>query len=465
MPIIIEKTNPKSLGSHAGKSHQLPNKTNPNKKTDSKWNYFKDLSSIVCSRESTYRTALDITAFDIPVLFADAFRGIKKFLESGVECLSSTVLVYIAPQITTLVGKVLGKIILPKEMQKDAVNYLQFSMDELRDPEKFKDAKHRIKEQESEDKKFVSSLFKRVGREKSANYYKDKAEEIKSFFTNLEPTEEKRKLAYKLKKATMIFESAIEGGWWGGYGLVLRWFRKHILKEDRFTGTKGYVNDDESKKLGESGELNLFQKILGGGAIFISPVLTWIGLNKVEDREAVKKSPFLQMVDKQFDTTHGVFPRLGLLFAQTTVPKWIGTITTSQGWFERGERILKLLTVIPSWWFGHRLTNGLLALNADKKLAEKYKTDRGILVEKEYLKPADKNDSWFTKLDKRFPDPAQIHHVIKSTEHNKELQKEAEDQHAKCLYTGFALHSALVWVINMGVNHLTKLRALYALGK
>ncbi|MBI3591138.1 MAG: hypothetical protein HY094_07190 [Candidatus Melainabacteria bacterium] len=437
----------------------------PDKIASSKWESCKDFASIVCSRESTYRTALDITAFDFPIMGADIFRGIKKFLESSLECLSATVLVGISPYLTSFVGKLASKFILQKDMQKDALHYLRFTMPELRDYKLFKDATKRMKEEEYEDQNFIASLYEKASNKKQAENFKEQAKIIEEFCTQHKPSKKNQEAAYKLKKYTIIFESAIEGGFWGGYGLLLRAFRKYILKEDRFTGTKGYLSDAESSNLGEAGELNLFQKIVGTASIFISPVLNTILLNKLENRESVKKSKFLSVVDKNLDMTHGVYPKLGLLFSQTTIPKWLGTITLSQGWFERVERILKLLTVIPSWWMGHRVTNGLLALSADKKLAKKHNVNPGILVEPEYLKPADKEANFFERLNKRFPEPARIHHVMKSTEENKSLQNEAEDLHARCLYKGFALHSLLVLGINLVVNHITKLRAMHAAGK
>src|SRR3989338_345351 len=135
---------------------------------------------------------------------------------------------------------------------------------------------------------------------------------------------------------------------------------------------------------------------------------------------------------------------------------------TAQGWYERIERLLRLVTVVPSWWLGHRVTNGLFALSADKQLAKKHNIAPGILVEPEYLKPGE-NDNVFDKIRKKLPEPAKIHHVMKSTEGNKELQGEAEDLHARSLYKGFILHSIFVWLINMGVNYVTKLRVKSAL--
>lgn len=421
-----------------------------------KWDYFKGLASIVCSRESTYRTALDITAFDIPVMFADVFRGFKKFIETAFETLTGSVMVFIAPLITSTVGKILGKFILPKNMQKDTLNYLRFNMPELRDFNMFKEATNRIKTEEPEDKYFVASLYEKSGNLKKANDYKKEAKEIEEFCSKFETTEEKQKHIYKLKKATIVGESLIEGIWWGGTGLIIRGFRYFILGEGRFTGTMTYASDSESEQLGESGKLNLFQTVAGLIAVPLGAIMNWILLTKTEDDKAVEKSKFLKMVRNQFDMTHAVYPKLGLLFSMIIIPKYFGVLTTSQGWFERSERLLRLLTVVPSWWLGHRATNGIFALNADKELAKKHNAKGGILVEPEYL---NSNNT----LDRKLPEPAKIHHVMKVTEGNKELQDEAEDLHARSLYKGFALHSALVWIINMGVNYVTKLRVQNAL--
>ena len=431
----------------------------------SRWNYFKDLASIVCSRESTYRTALDITAFDLPSMTADAFRGPKKFLEAVFEGSCATVSILLSPIITTGIGNLLSTFIFTdKNHRNDALNYLRFNLNELRNLNDFKKAIERIKKEEPEDKSFIASLFKRTGNVEKSNRYQYEAKQINKFCERFTASEELRKEVYKFKKTTIIAESFIEGGFWGSFGLLLRLFRKHVLREDRFTGTKGYASDTESEQLGETGDLNLFQKIVGVGSIFLSPVVNSILLSKTENDDAVKNSKFLKVARDQLDMTHGVYPKLGLLFTWTSIPKWGGAIITAQGWYERVERILKLLTVIPSWWMGHRVTNGLFAKHADKELAKKYNTEGGVLVERKYLEPVKDSDSFLAKLAKRFPEPARIHHVLSSTESNKQLQTEAEDLHAKSLYKGFAMHSLLVWVINMTVNYTTKLRVKRALG-
>ena len=441
------------------------------------WNYYKGLAKgfakIVDSRESTYRLALDLTAFDIPTLSAEAFRGIWRFLEAGWEAGIGTLMVFAAPKITTWVADFVCKFILPKEEQAHAKQYLRFHMSELSSTKDMQKAVERIKDQEPKDQERIAKIYDELGNKKQHDRYINSANKIREFCNNFKPNEEIREKIYKLKKAVILGESLIEGGVWGGFGLSLRFFRKYILRQDRFTGTMGYLSDEQSKGLGEGGELTLTQKILGGAVIFLSPLLNTILLNSTKDKKVVEKSKFLSTVDEHLDMTHGVFPKLGLLFTYTSVPKWMSLFITSQGWYERLERIFKFLTIIPSWWLGHRVTNGIIAKAFDKKLSEKYNIKSGILVEPEYLKPAKTEGlSFMDKLKYWCPEPARIHHVLDrvegeklSKEKKEELHKEAEHMHAITLYTGFALHSFLVWCVTMLVNWTTKLRVKHDMGQ
>ena len=445
---------------------------NINKYHDNRcWNLIKLSAEVIDSRESTYRTALDIVAFDIPTMLAGAFRNFWNFLEATLEAGIGTLMVIGAPQITGFIGKLMGKIFLQptKEEQDNALNYLKFQMKELQDNKKLQEGLERIKNEEPKDKKRVSDFNKDLNNKEKVETYEKEAKGIEEFCQRFKPDKDTRDRIYKLKRATILTESFVEGGIWGSFGLIIRAFRKYVLRKERFTGTMGYLSDTESQSLGEGGELNLFQRIGGIGAMLLSPILNTYFLKKTKDPELIKKSRFFSIVDRHLDMTHGVFPKLGLLFSYTSIPKWTGIFITSQGWYERIERMVKFCTILPSWWLGHRVTNGRLALNADNELAKKYNIQGGILV--------DKNpDEKITNLEKIFPEPARIQHVLDSIEKlekdgkiNKEtmekLRQEATDKHAKCLYGGFALHSFLVWVITMAVNYTTKLRAMHALGK
>ena len=58
----------------------------------------KNYAKVIDSRESTYRLALDLTAFDIPTLLAAAFRNFWNFLEAAWEAGIGTFMVFAAPK-------------------------------------------------------------------------------------------------------------------------------------------------------------------------------------------------------------------------------------------------------------------------------------------------------------------------------------------------------------------------------
>lgn len=444
---------------------------------------FKNFARILDSRESTYRTGLDIVAFDIPTMGAAAFRNFWNFLEATLECALGTISVITAPYVTAFVGNLFGKFIMPKAENNNISNHLRFAMSELENEQSFIHGIERIEKEEPKDQERISTLHAEMGDIETARKYHNKANEIRRYCLTMKEFCRKHKGTtklkemmqniYKLKRSTILGESFIEGGIWGSFGLTIRAFRKYVLKQERFTGTKGYLSDVESQSIGEGGELNWFQRIAGTFTIFLSPILNAIALAKTKDKNKVKSSQFLSIVDSQLDMTHGVFPKLGLLFSYTSVPKWIGILFTSQGWYERIERLMKLCTVLPSWWMGHRLTNGLIGLRYDNYLAKKYNIKTGILIEPDCRKPENKNGTFFDRFNYYLPEPARIHHVLDRVEGEKslgdkqkeELINEAKDLHSKTLYGGFALHSFLVWVVNMLVNQITKIRALKAAGR
>ena len=432
---------------------------------------FVNFANIVCSRESTYRVMLDLTAFDLPAMLAASFRGFKNFLDTTFECLYGTAILFGSPFVTTFVGKVIGKLVLPKDLQNDTLNLLKFRMEDTKDSHSLKQGISRIASEEVEDKNFISSLFKKANRLGQASKFEKEAHDIKKFADGFVPTDELAKQIYKLKKYTIIAESVVEGTWSATVGLATRLFRKHVLKEDRFTGTKGYLSDQESSMLGEAEDISTFQKFVTFAMCFLSPITNSILLTKTENEESVKKSKFLQIIKDQLDMTHGIYPKLGLLLSYTVPPKWIGQIYSSQGNFERIEKLLKLPTVVASWWFGHRVTNGLLCKNADEKFCKEYKLEKGIFIEPDYYTSDKSPTNFFTRTRNKFPEPAKIQHIFRTIENlnlDKETKEkaiqEAEKRHAKCLYTGFALHAGFVWLMNMLVNYITKLRAKYALG-
>ena len=409
----------------------------------------KRYAGIIDSRESTYRTALDVTGFSLPIIVASAFRNIWNFLESTFEGIIDIVMIALAPTITNLTGKIFGKFTLDDTEKKDYLKYLYFQIPELDDMETFKGGLERIKKQETKDKLRIAELYKLAGKNERAKQYEEQAKDTENFAKSFVCTEEKRQKIKKLKKSVIIGQSAIEGLLWANKHFFVRMFRKHVLGKEHFTGTSSYLDEGEIA-------LHPIQKAGMAVAQVISPLLTWGLLNQADKPEKRKENKFFSIVHNQLDMTHGLFPKLGLLFNYLQVPVLLGAICNAQGKYEVAEKLIRDLNLVGSWWFGHRVTNGLVALNADKKLGSEF-GKKGILVEKDvYEKSA--NDGFWTKLGKNLPEPTRIQHVLDETEGNEKLKEKAVNEHAKSLYLGFGLHSILVCLNMMGVAWLTKLR-------
>lgn len=420
------------------------------------WKYYaylaKGYAGIIDSRESTYRTFLDLTGYCLPMTFAAAFRNIWNFLETGFETLFDAAAVLSAPHITKFSGFLSSKFLLNKEEQKDYLNYLNFQLTELEDNQGFEEGKKRIASAEVHDRTRISELYLNLNQADKAEHHLKKAEEIGRFANDLTYSDSLREKIYKLKRATIVTESFFEGIMFASEGLLTRMFRKYILRQDQFTGTLGYSSDNSGNFGG--GGFSLFQKIGIGLSFIIAPAINLGLFFKTKDVNKVKESPNLKMINRELDMTHGVFPKLWLLFTYLMAPFMTGKIFTAQDKYELFDTMFKQCLLIPSWWFGHRVTNGLLARHSDKKLESEF-GKRGILVEEDiYQKNPD--DNWWEKLKKFCPEPTRIQHVLDKTEHNEEFKKEAVDLHAKTLYKGFGLHSFLIWVLMMGGNWVTK---------
>ncbi len=409
----------------------------------------KRYAGVIDSRESTYRTALDVTGFSLPIIVASAFRNVWNFLESVFEGTIDIVMIALAPQVTNLTGKFFGTQILNADEKKDYLKYLYFQMTELDDMKTFQEGLERIKTQETKDKLRIAELYKAAGKNEQAEQYENQAKDTKHFAESFICTEEKRQKIKQLKKSVIIGQSALEGLLWANKHFFVRVFRKHILGKENFTGTSSYLDE------GNVG-LHPLQKIGIGVSQVISPVTTWFLLNKADSPEKRKESKFFSMVHNQLDMTHGLFPKLGLLFNYLQIPVMLGAVCNAQGKYEIAEKLIRDLNLMGSWWFGHRVTNGLVALNADKKLGKEF-GKKGILVEKDVYEKSN-NDGFWTKLGKNLPEPTRIQHVLDETEGNEKLREKAVNAHAKSLYFGFGLHSLLVCLNMMGVAWLTKLR-------
>ncbi|MDA0772256.1 MAG: hypothetical protein O3C63_04875 [Cyanobacteria bacterium] len=415
-------------------------------KSNNSWSDLaKKYAGIVDSRESLVRLALEFFGADLPWSAAAALRNKNTFFERVFESVISFTSFAVSPKITELFAKLAGKLFSPNYSSSEIMNLVNLNRHELRSKEDFEKGRQRILNEEINDRKRISQLYSSAGKEVQADKFAKDAQNIEKIFLGLQYDEGLMSQIRKIKEFTIVADSVFEGSLWGGFGMLLRWFRKNILGVDSFSGTGNYVNKEEAKKLGQSSDLALWQKI--GGALMIpaAPVMNFILMKLTENKEKLANSKFLQMIDKAYEMTHGLYPKLGLMFSYTSLPKWIGTFITAQGKDELIERLIGFCILISSWWQGQKIFNGGLAKFFDKQLQNKYNCEKGILVDKEYH-------------GKLFAEQARIHQVLEMTDHDKELQNDAKDAHAKTLYMGVGLHSFSIFLLSLLVNKITKWR-------
>lgn len=416
------------------------------------WDKIQPIAEWVCSRESTYRSALDLLGWELPSMIAAATRNIYSFAESVFMGAMGFTMVVVAPKLTRLMGHGFSNFYLQGEEKNEVDNLMLFQLNDLDDEATIDKAIKRMSVEEPEDCTFMMDLFK--DNKEKVDFYKNKVNNLTEFFNKVEVSDDLRQRLIKLKKATIVGESAVEGFVWGGYYFFNRLFRKYVLGQDRFTGTKAYESDEDAKKTGDDSKFKPWQIAGTVFSMLSSPIFNLWALNKVEDKEAVEKSPWLKTIKNQWDMTHGVYPKLGLLFSYLQMPVSIGQMFAAQGQNELIENIMRQFTMVPSWWFGHRLTNGVLAKSADNKLVEKFGEEaRGTLVENH-------------ELGRFAPEPAKIQHILKHTKDlNPELKQAARKEHTKSLTLGFGLHALMVFGARLLMNLFTKMRVTSKLAK
>ncbi len=88
------------------------------------------------------------------------------------------------------------------------------------------------------------------------------------------------------------------------------------------------------------------------------------------------------------------------------MPFYIGKIASAQDKFEIFDFVFRQCLLTPSWWFGHRATNGILAKNADIEFKKDHGID-GVFVESK-THERNNSDSTWGKLKKYCPEPTKV---------------------------------------------------------
>jgi hypothetical protein len=411
---------------------------------------YEKFAEWICSRESLFRFGLDCSGWILPTVIGGALRNKFSFYESLFQTGLEVFGMGFATSITKLAGKISAFFHLNPEDKKNFSNLVLFTLNDLDSPEKMQSSASRIMTEEINDLNFMSGMSNHSPNKK----INSRANEINHFFSNFKSNPQQLERLKKFKRSMILIDSTFQSILWGGYMFYNRLFRKYVLGQDRFTGTKAYASNEESKKVGDSTPLSLVQKMGIGFSMFSAPLMNFC-LFKYQDSKNTQtpgKNSWLQMIKNQWDTTHGFYPKLGLLWSYCFVPVSLGSMFAAQGKSELIENALTQLTMGNSWFFGHRLTNGVLAKFFDKKITKNHNVAPGVLVDPEYLHHP-------------FPEPAKIQHIINRTQNNPALEKDARRSHANILYSGFLLHSSLVLGIRLLINMFTKWRVEKSIGK
>lgn len=413
---------------------------------------YEKFAEWICSRESLFRFGLDISGWMLPTLIGGALRNKYSFYEALFQTGLEIFGMGFATSFTKLASKISALFHLNQDDRKNFSNFVLFGLNDLESVEKMQSSSSRILTEETNDLNFLAGMSSELSPTKSQKM-NDRMDDLKKFFTNFKSNPDQIKRLKKFKRSMILIDSTFQSVLWGGYMFYNRLFRKYILGQDRFTGTKAYANNEESKKVGDSTPLSWIQKIGIGFSMFSAPLMNFC-LFKYQDFQKTPppKNSWLQMIKNQWDVTHGFYPKLGLLWSYCFLPVSLGSIFAAQGKSELIENVLTQLTMGNSWFFGHRVTNGLLAKFADNKISKQHNVEPGILVDPEYLHHP-------------FPEPAKIQHVINRSQASPGLEKQARKSHANILYSGFLLHSSLVLAIRLLINMFTKWRVEKSIAK
>lgn len=412
-------------------------------------NKMNQYSRIVFSRESTYRGFVDIFAEDIPSLAAAATRNWAYFKEDCFKLALSTSVMFLAPVFVKLSAKQHAKDYFNDDEIKDLDNLLLFNKEDLENLESFDEARYRVVNDEVKD---CLNLIDTYGKDsKEGSKAIKKIESIKEFANRYEANEDLRKRLLAFKDKILVNTSTIESTFWGVRPFLERLFRKYVLGVNRFTGSLKYLNDKDADRLGNKKSFT-FKQILGTAASIISPpVIIKKLMNMVKDSDLVKNSKVLQIVKDQMDTTHGIYPKLGIYAAFSNIPLQISKQFNSQDIFEQVENLIKFGVTGFSLFLGDRTTNGKFAVAEDKKLSEKYGEDTGILYKKH-----NSGSGLLAWINKQLPEAAKFNEVVAKTKHNPKLKKEAIDKYQKTFYKGFIWHAAGTFISKFTIYSLIK---------
>lgn len=331
-------------------------------------------TNYVQTNDLLYRTALDITGFDLPLLCTSRNKDERR--ENLVNAVIGTIGGFL---IVPLEALALNKLFASKYLNKNNsfFNLRWEHLDTGKEKEAIKHLQKIIEDKKIrlENPNWVDKIgFVKKGIHKSIRNTESAIKEIQK-----NPTILKR--VYKAKKYVLLPDLLLNSAIMLSIAPLKVLATKHFAKKDRFTGTQDYLSDKDLNKLVKKENKDSIKKIIQAGLClipFTTALLVHKSTNTALDK-GLKPNKLIEKIRNKMDYTSGIYLTSGtLLFIL------IGKVLNSLNWardkYERAETLLKYSLIVPSFWFGDYIFNGNIAKVTDKFLAKSGKFDKGTFI-------------------------------------------------------------------------------------
>lgn len=339
-------------------------------------------SNYVQTNDLLYRTALDITGFDLPLLYTS--RNEDERRENLVNAFIGTIGGFLVVPLEALA---LNKFFASKYLNKNNsfFNLNWKHLDAGKEGDAIKHLEKRLQDQKTrlENPNWLDKIdFVKKGIHKSIKNTESAIKEIQKNPSVL-------KKVYKAKKYVLLPDLLLNSVIMLSIAPLKVFVTKHFAKKDRFTGTQNYLSDKDLNKLVKKENKDSLKKIIQAGLCLIPFTVAFLAHKSVKSSldKGLKPNKLMEKIRNKMDYTSGIYLTSGtLLFILS------GKILNSLNWardkYERAETLLKYSLIVPSFWFGDYIFNGNIAKATDKLLAKSGKFEKGTFINSQ------KSGSW-----------------------------------------------------------------------
>jgi hypothetical protein len=395
-------------------------------------------ANFVQSNDMIYRTALDVTGFNIPVYCASRNQDERR--ENLIHIVISTTMgLLLVPIYVLALNKVFGD-----NWLKGNQSFFKLNWQHL-------DAGNKALAQQHLDK-HLARTHQRLA---NPNWFdklgfinkglQTEAQQIEKALGEIAFNSDCLKNVYKAKKAVLLGDLLLTSLGLSLISPVKQWVTRTVAHKDRFTGSETYLSDDKAKVLAQSqSKDDHFATKMGlqVGCVLLPATIATLAHHMTSSEK--NPSKVWLAIRNSMDYTSGIFLSVGGLFAVFASTN-LSYLVWARDQYERLETVIKYGIACPSFFFGDHLFNGNLAKLVDKALSHAGTFKPNTFIEKAHT-------SWMGA------EPKFIQNVVDevSTQQGEQKAKQAGNIATAIFLAGFAAHSVAMTVILTGANALTK---------